>query len=1231
MGKLSLAIVWHMHQPYYKDDLTKTYLLPWVRLRSAKDYHKMAALLDGYPGVRQTFNLVPSLLAQIEDYTTGDYQDLFLNLSRKPAAELSAEERSFIVNWLCESPRFLRVQASPRYLELAGRDPSAPFTDSEIRDIQVLANLAWCDPAWVDADPRLTALKAKERDYAEEDKEVLFGAQLEMVARVIPKYRELAERGQAELTFSPYFHPILPLLHDTSSAQEASPGMALPQTPFRHPEDALRQIECGRQTFERLLGRQPRGMWPPEMAVGPPVAEMVAQAGLDWLISDEGVLGRSLDRSLDRDGSGSPQAPELLYSAYRVQAGGREVAIVFRDALLSNMIGFDYHRMPAVEAASDFVARLKRIHDVQGDRDFLVTVALDGENAWDFYSRDGHDFLNALYTELEAASEWLDCTTVGEFLRDHAHRADLPRLHTGSWIGASLDTWIGDPEHNVAWELLSQTRDWVMERFGPDPAVSPEAAAAWREIDITEGSDWYWWFSHRHDSGMDAFWDNEFRLHLRNAYKVAGEKPPARLFQPIIKRAHATQRRVPSHPISPTGFDDPAWDDAGAYEVGSGFGALHKPVEMVERVLYGCDHSALHIRIDSPRSVEQVLAEGVEFWIYISGLPQAGVAAHEGDLQLPLGQGALADLGFEPGFVARVSARPGGAELIVARAREGAAGAEPVWSREIETPFMVSIPFEVLGKQAGEPLELALVVTRGGRDVEQVPPFGSVGVRVPENGAGDTGGPPLKVLIAAAEIAPFAKTGGVADVVAALPKQLRRQGHDARLVMPRYRQVNVERYGLQEIVRGLKVPLGAQDVECSIFLGHLDEVPVYFVDCPQLYDRDQIYGFGDDDARFVYLSRAVIEMMRAIDFIPDVVNLHDWHTALVPNLLEKLYSDDAELSRVATLLTIHNLGFQGVFTSAMLHLAGLERWGLLKTGIPHLDDVVNVLGRGIHYSDLINTVSETYAREIQTPEYGEGLDEVIRLNAHKLSGIVNGIDYDIFDPRIDPVLPHRYGPDDPTGKARNREFVRAELGLEQTGAPLITMVSRLYDPKGLDLVEQVLPALSSLDVQIAVLGAGDHRYEEVLRRHADTNRGRMAAVIGFDSRLAQLLYAGADVFLMPSRSEPCGLGQLIALRYGTIPVVRATGGLADTIHDYNPITGAGNGFTFGPYDPWQLFAALVRATETYRHREIWDRLVRRAMHQDVSWDRSARRYVQLYRGAVVAHGERHERVPAEVG
>jgi len=1207
-----------MHQPYYKDDLTSTYLLPWVRLRSAKDYYKMPALLDGYPNVKATFNLVPSLLAQIEDYGKEESVDLFLNLSKRPANDLTPEERDFILKWMRESPRALRVQQSSRYLELASRPADSQFTAKDMRDVQVWFNLAWCDPVWVENDPRLAELKRKDREFDEEDKAILFAAQLDRMRSVIPKYRELAERGQAELTFSPYYHPILPLICHVDSARTANPQIQLPERHFSHREDAERQIELGMGLFERMLGRRPKGMWPSEMAVGEAVVGLAEEARVDWMISDEEVLARSLEGPFNRE--------EHLYQPKRVSREGQSVSMVFRDSQLSNVIGFDYQRMPSVGAARDLIARLHRIREVQGDRDFLAVIALDGENAWEFYPRDGHDFLNALYTELDSSTDIIT-TTVSEFLAEHPPQHQLHHLHTGSWIGASLDTWIGDPEHNMAWDLLAETRDWLDAQSQQRPKDSQQAALAWREILITEGSDWFWWFSRKHDSGMDPIWDNQFRLHLRNVYKLMGARAPARLFQPIIKRAPTPERGVPAALITPGSKHDPAWSQAGYYLVGSGFGALHRPAGVVERVFYGNDEDNFYFRIDSPRSGNELVQQKIEFWLYCAGPPPAD---GDGDLDLPLPRSSMGELGFEPSYVVRITPREQGGTVSVLKVVEPLTKAVAETSWDIDDPFAVAIPFSQLGKQAGDAFELALIVSREGKDIEVVPPSGALGIRVPgqtpsvdvEHAAR------LKVLVATAELAPFAKLGGVSDVAATLSKELHRLGHDVRVVLPRYRQVDMERYGLKPVVSNLAVPLGTETIPATILEGRLGELVVYFIDCPRMYDRDGMFGFGDDDARSVYFCRAVLEMLPALEFFPEVIHVHDWWGALIPNLLDRVYEGGA-YEDIATTLTIHNLSAQGVFGFGALMLAGLPEWGLIRLGIPGLDNVVNVLGRGIHFADVVNTVSERYAKEIQTPEYGEGLDELLRRNTHKLHGILNGIDYDIFDPQRDPAIPHHYSADAPQNKVADRAALRSELGLEDSNKPLCAIVSRFYDVKGFDLIEQALPELLELGLQVVVVGTGDRRYEDMFRRWAGERPRQVAVAIGFDAALAQRIYAGADMLWMPSRFEPGGLAQLIALRYGTIPVVRATGGLADTIRDYDPAAKRGNGFRFGPYDPWQFFAAVVRCAETFRHTEVWASLVQRAMKEDVSWSRSALKYVQLYMAAVAAHRERHGLAAAE--
>jgi starch synthase len=458
-------------------------------------------------------------------------------------------------------------------------------------------------------------------------------------------------------------------------------------------------------------------------------------------------------------------------------------------------------------------------------------------------------------------------------------------------------------------------------------------------------------------------------------------------------------------------------------------------------------------------------------------------------------------------------------------------------------------------------------------------------------------------------------------------------GHDVRVVMPRYGTIDVERYQLKPVLRGLPVPLAQQSLPADVLEGRIGgDVPVYFIENSQFFGREGMYGFWDDDARFIYFSRAVLEMLKPLDFRPDVIHVNDWHTAVIPNMLARLYDQDPFYTQIATALTIHNLAFQGVFGYGTLHLANLDSWGLIKPGIAGLDDIVNLLGRGLWFCDVINTVSNRYAEEILTPEYGEHMDPLLRLFRGKLYGIINGIDYEVFNPSTDPNIAARYDLDSVEKKVENKLALQKEVGLPQDPKiPVIGLISRLYDQKGLDLISNIMWGLMRLDLQLVVLGAGDAKYEEMFKANARDNPRQVSATIGFKPVLAQHIYAGSDMFLMPSRFEPCGLGQLISLRYGTIPIVRATGGLADTIQDWDPVAHTGNGFVFEAYDHWDLYAQVVRGLENFRQPHQWRRLQRNAMSTDVSWTNSAHKYVTLYQTAIRNHAEAREYTPAAAG
>ncbi|HLG51521.1 MAG TPA: glycogen synthase GlgA [Chloroflexota bacterium] len=482
---------------------------------------------------------------------------------------------------------------------------------------------------------------------------------------------------------------------------------------------------------------------------------------------------------------------------------------------------------------------------------------------------------------------------------------------------------------------------------------------------------------------------------------------------------------------------------------------------------------------------------------------------------------------------------------------------------------------------------------------------------------------PLKVLILSAEMVPFAKTGGLADVTGALPKALARLGVDVRVALPRYSRVDRERFKMTEVISSFPVPM--DDVFETVTILRSDAVPgvpVYFIDNDKFFNREGIYGYPDDGERFILYCRAALEMLRQIGWQPDILHCNDWHTGIVPNWIKTIYKNDPFFARMATVFTIHNLQYQGLFGWRILEVAGIEEYGFLHhPQIGELADVVDLMARGIHFADVINTVSERYAQEILTPEYGEKLDPLLRDRKDRLFGILNGIDYDEMNPATDRYIARTYDVDHLDQRVENKLALQREAGLPvDASIPLIGMVSRLADQKGFDLLAACFDAMMEcLEIQFVLLGTGDQHYHNVFNEFARRYAGRVAIFLTFNAALAQKIYAGSDMFLMPSRFEPCGLGQMISLRYGSIPIVRHTGGLADTITNFDPRTGEGNGFSFQRYNQIDLYTAIVRAVENYKYAETWRTLQRRGMQADYSWSASARKYIDLYQRACEFH------------
>ncbi len=480
----------------------------------------------------------------------------------------------------------------------------------------------------------------------------------------------------------------------------------------------------------------------------------------------------------------------------------------------------------------------------------------------------------------------------------------------------------------------------------------------------------------------------------------------------------------------------------------------------------------------------------------------------------------------------------------------------------------------------------------------------------------------MRVLFVSSEVQPFAKTGGLGDVSGALPTALEALGHDVAVFTPLYRETRLKGFDVQPIDTTLDIRLHDKTTRAGLALAELpgSGVKVYLLRCDDYYDREYLYrtpqgDYQDNAERFIFMCRACLEAIKALRLDVDVIHSNDWQSALIPVYLKTLYAEDDWLKGVATLLTIHNLAYQGMFWHWDMPLTGLA-WKHFNWRELEYFGRMNLLKGGIVFADVINTVSKTYAKEIQTREFGVGLEEVLRSRSADLHGIINGVDYSVWDPRVDKLIPQEFSPGAIEGKAEcKRALQRAQGLVEDPNAPLIGFIGRLTSQKGLDILTSALPRILDLGCQLVVLGTGEDEFERLVATAAHAYPRQVAVALAFDNALAHRIEAGCDMFLMPSRFEPCGLNQLYSLRYGTVPVVRRTGGLSDTIAAYTPQglqSGRSSGFVFKEYTAEALYLAVRKAVAVFRDPPAWSRLVQNGMRQDWSWDRSAREYVKLY-------------------
>jgi alpha-amylase/alpha-mannosidase (GH57 family) len=701
-----------MHQPLYRDPERGEAAMPWVRLHATRAYHDMAWMLERHPRIRCTVNFTPVLLEQLEDHAQGRVRDRFLDLTERPAADLSAEERQallrsfFMVDWeanVLPLPRYAEI-LHKRGLDLRTVDlprVAAAFTEQELTDLQVLFNLAWVGFGGLADDEGLRSLREKGRDYDRADVEVLLAGQRRILSAVVPRWRRLAERGQVELSSTPYHHPILPLVCDSDSAGRALPGIALPPR-FVWPEDARWHVREAKAAHARWFGVAPAGMWPAEGAVSPEALEILASEGLSWAASDEGVLLRSLPADAIR--------ARTLHRPWIVSAGSAgEIRMLFRDRPLSDLVGFTYAKVPAREAARDLMSRFESIGAswaARGERDRpTVGVFLDGENAWEHYPSSGRDFLEALYGEIEANAE-LETVTLSEAVAT-AEGPVIPRVHSGSWIESSFRIWIGHSEDREAWTALGRARAALAaaERDGTPTGTLEKAR---RHLLAAEGSDWFWWYGDDFTTEQAAEFDALFRGHVVRASLLVGAPPPAEALAPI-KRAggsdglEAQPLREPTRLLSPvldgreTTFFE--WEGSGLYRPGQHRGSMYGGAQAFHALHYGFDLESFYVRLDPVESPARSAEVATALRLTVNA-PEL-----QASIEFPIA--------------------PDG------RQRPGRRRAQETGRVAFAQVLEAAVPFAALGLARGTSVALTLHVLRGDVEVERLPRQGAVSFAVP--------------------------------------------------------------------------------------------------------------------------------------------------------------------------------------------------------------------------------------------------------------------------------------------------------------------------------------------------------------------------------------------------------------------------------------------------------------------------------------------------------------------
>jgi alpha-amylase/alpha-mannosidase (GH57 family) len=615
---MNVVILWHMHQPYYVNPLTKKAKMPWVRLHAAKGYLDMIDLVTANPEVRVTFNFTPVLVRQIHELVNREVEDEWETLSRKPAANLDDLDRRLLVENFFKINWDTLVRPVPRYAELLAKRGASystdkvdaiarSFTEADFRDLQLLYNLQWCGFSAFRRYPALKEIRAKGRDFTEQDKQVVLDIHREILAMVLGEYRAAQDRGQIELTTTPYFHPIMPLVYDTNIARRCQPNSPLPSQ-FTAPDDVRAHLRLAQELHEKTFGRRARGLWPSEGSIAPEIVPLMAEAGIEYFCSDEGNLFKSLKHDLSW---ASRTVDHIeLFQGWRVNAGGATIQALFRERPLSDFIGFDAARNETPRAVEHLVEHLKNIAQAAPSPRAVTPLILDGENAWEAFPDGGEAFLTSFYRALTSTRE-LRMRRMGDYFDEYPAQAETSYLHSGSWIRSDYDIWIGDPEENKGWEWLKETRHFLVERQKQGGVPADAAEKAWWEIYAAEGSDWFWWYGPDFTIDTDLLFDELFRTHLQNVYRLLGVEPPAHLEVPICLPSAELAYSKPLNLIAPDLSGDNEhffdWLGAGELDLTRQATAMFQGDRIGQKLIYGFGPKSFYLRLDLSRPPESII------------------------------------------------------------------------------------------------------------------------------------------------------------------------------------------------------------------------------------------------------------------------------------------------------------------------------------------------------------------------------------------------------------------------------------------------------------------------------------------------------------------------------------------------------------------------------------------------------------------------------------------------